>query len=103
MAYAVAILLVSALTTVGLLTLWAATSTAHWFWRTMGFLAAISSVLAIPAYDVFLVFAIQTSTRMSKEDFAIVSSMSAKNTRHPFFWRRPPHVRAVIFLSVITL
>lgn len=50
MAYAVAILLISALTTVGLLALWAATSTAHWFWRTMGFLAAISPVLLIPAY-----------------------------------------------------
>jgi hypothetical protein len=59
MAYAVAILLISALTTVGLLALWAATSTAHWFWRTMGFLAAISPVLLIPAYEPFVAFAIQ--------------------------------------------
>lgn len=59
MAYAVAILLTSALTTVGLLALWAATSRAHWFWRTMLFLAAIAPLLLIPAYEPFVAFVIQ--------------------------------------------
>jgi hypothetical protein len=70
MAYAVAILLISALTTVGLLALWAATSTAHWFWRTMGFLAAISPVLLIPAYEPFVAFSIQGAVVAAGVQFA---------------------------------
>jgi hypothetical protein len=70
MAYAVAILLISALTTVGLLALWAATSTAHWFWRTMGFLAAISPVLLIPAYEPFVAFVIQGAVVTAGVQFA---------------------------------
>jgi hypothetical protein len=70
MAYAVAILLISALTTVGLLALWAATSTAHWFWRTMGFLAAISPVLLIPAYEPFVAFVIQGAVVAGGVQFA---------------------------------
>jgi hypothetical protein len=70
MAYVVAILLISALTTVGLLALWAATSTVHWFWRTMGFLAAISPVLLIPAYEPFVAFVIQGAVVAAGVQFA---------------------------------
>ena len=59
MAYAVAVLLVSSLTSVGLFAIWAAASHAHWFWRTMGFLAAISLPLLIPAYEPFVAFLLQ--------------------------------------------
>lgn len=59
MVYAVAILLISALTTVGLIAVWAATSPGNWFWRTMAFLGAMSPLLLIPAYEPFVAFVIQ--------------------------------------------
>ena len=59
MVYAVAILLISALTTVGLIATWAATSPGNWFWRTMAFLGAMSPLLLIPAYEPFVAFVIQ--------------------------------------------
>jgi hypothetical protein len=59
MVYAVAIILISALTTVGLIAVWAATSLGNWFWRTMAFLGAMSPLLLIPAYEPFVAFVIQ--------------------------------------------
>ena len=59
MVYAVAILLISALTTVGLIATWAATSPGNWFWRTMAFLGAMSPLFLIPAYESFVAFVIQ--------------------------------------------
>jgi hypothetical protein len=83
MAYAVAILLISALTTVGLLALWAATSTAHWFWRTMGFLAMISPVLLIPAYEPFVAFVIQGAVVAGGVQLA--KWRTARKQGEPFF------------------
>jgi hypothetical protein len=56
---AIAVLLVSALTTTGLLALWAATSRRHWFLRTAAFLAALSPLLLVPAYEPFVALALQ--------------------------------------------
>jgi hypothetical protein len=59
MVYAVAILLVSSLTSVGLLAIWAAASRSHWFWRTMLLLGALAPLLLIPAYEPFIAFVLQ--------------------------------------------
>jgi hypothetical protein len=59
MVYAVAILLISALTTVSLFAVWAATSPGNWFWRTMALLGAMSPLLLIGAYEPFVAFVIQ--------------------------------------------
>ncbi|TWU28317.1 hypothetical protein Pla144_16040 [Bythopirellula polymerisocia] len=59
MVYALALLLFSSLTCVGLLAIWAATSPHHWFWRTMLFLGVMSLVLLIPAYEPFVAFVLQ--------------------------------------------
>jgi len=53
-------LLVTSFTTVGLIALWAATSRWHWFLRIAVVLALISPILLVPAYEPFLVFAIET-------------------------------------------
>jgi hypothetical protein len=59
MEIAIAVLLVSALTTTGLLALWAATSRRHWFLRTAAFLAVLSPLLWVPAYEPFVALALQ--------------------------------------------
>ncbi|MEM8944809.1 MAG: hypothetical protein AAGD11_06460 [Planctomycetota bacterium] len=59
MELALSTILVSCFTCVGLLALLAATSDRHWFLRMATFLAAISLTLLIPAYEVFVAFAIQ--------------------------------------------
>jgi hypothetical protein len=52
-------LLVTSFTCVGLVALWAATSPRHWFLRTVVVLAPLSPLLAVPAYEPFLIFALQ--------------------------------------------
>lgn len=59
MVYALALLLFSSLTCVGLLAIWAATAPQHWFLRTILFLGVISLVLLIPAYEPFVAFLLQ--------------------------------------------
>lgn len=59
MIIAVAVLLFSALTSVGLLAIWAATSPWHWFVRTMLYLGFLSLLLLIPAYEPFVAFVLQ--------------------------------------------
>ncbi len=59
MVYALALLLFSSLTCVGLFSIWAATSSQHWFLQTMLFLGVISTVLLIPAYEPFVAFLLQ--------------------------------------------
>lgn len=58
---ALAILLISALTTNGLLALWAATSRRRWFLRTAVYLACIAPLLFIPAYEPFVGLAFQAT------------------------------------------
>ncbi len=59
MEMALAALLVSSLTCVGLLALWAATSSRHWFLRTAIFVGTLSLLLLIPAYEPFVAFVLQ--------------------------------------------
>ncbi|TWT85844.1 hypothetical protein Pla123a_06510 [Posidoniimonas polymericola] len=59
MVFAPALLLFTTLTSVGLIAAWAATSTRHWFVRTMAFLAVASLPLLIPAYEMFVAFVLQ--------------------------------------------
>ncbi len=59
MELALAALLVSSLTCVGLLALWAETSRRHWFLRTAVFVGTLSLLLLIPAYEPFVAFALQ--------------------------------------------
>ncbi|MCI0335695.1 MAG: hypothetical protein L0228_21015 [Planctomycetes bacterium] len=54
-----ATLLVTSFTCVGLLALWAATSPRHWFLRTAIVLTVLAPLLLIPAYEPFVVFALQ--------------------------------------------
>lgn len=56
---ALAILLISTLTTNGLLALWAATSRRHWFLRTAIYLACLAPLLLVPAYEPFVGLACQ--------------------------------------------
>jgi len=56
---ALAQLLFSSLVCVGLLAVWAATSPRHWFLRSGTFVAALTLLLLIPAYEPFVVFALQ--------------------------------------------
>ncbi len=59
MELALAVLLVSSHTCVGLLALWAATSTRHWFVRTAVYLGVLSLLLLIPAREPFAIFMLQ--------------------------------------------
>lgn len=59
MELALATLLVSSLTSIGLLALWAATSPRHWFLRTAVFLGVVSLLLLIPAYEPWVAFVLQ--------------------------------------------
>ena len=59
MEFSLAILLISTLTTNGLLALWAATSPRHWFWRTTIYLACLSPLLLVPAHELFIALALQ--------------------------------------------
>ncbi|MEO0531334.1 MAG: hypothetical protein AAF266_12285 [Planctomycetota bacterium] len=61
MVYAVAALLASSLTAAGLLVAWAATSPAHWFWRTEALLAASLPLLVASATEPLAAFAIQAT------------------------------------------
>jgi hypothetical protein len=53
------LLLATSFTCVGLLSLWAAWSPRHWFPRAAVFLAVLSPLLLIPAYEPFVAFALQ--------------------------------------------
>lgn len=59
MEIALATLLVSSLSSVGLLALWAATSQRHWFLRTAVFLSVISLLLLVPAIDPWYAFLVE--------------------------------------------
>ena len=59
MEFALAVLLVSSLTCVGLLALWAATSGEHWFVRTAVFAGVLSLLLLVPAFEPFAIFMCQ--------------------------------------------
>ena len=59
MTIAVAGLLVSALSTTGLLALWAANSRRHWFVRTAAFLGVLSPLLLVPAFEPFIALSLQ--------------------------------------------
>jgi hypothetical protein len=54
-------LLVTSFTCVGLLALWAAKSERHWFVRTAIVFIVLSPLLAVPALEPFVVFAIQSA------------------------------------------
>jgi len=58
---ALAILLISALTTNGLLALWAATSPRHWFLRTTLYFACLSPLLLVPAYEPLIALTLQAA------------------------------------------
>jgi hypothetical protein len=86
------ILLISTLTTNGLLALWAATSPRHWFLRTAVYLACLSPLLLVPAYEPFVLLALQgaviaggmKATRLYKRH-RTVSTNSGGETCSP--WR----------------
>jgi hypothetical protein len=52
------LLLITSFTTVGILALWAATSSRPWFWRTLAYLAVLSPLLTVPAYEPFIAYAV---------------------------------------------
>ena len=56
---ALATLLISSVSWVGLLALWAATSSRHWFLRTVVFLGMVSLLLLIPAHEPWVTFLLQ--------------------------------------------
>jgi hypothetical protein len=56
---ALAVLLTSAHATTGLMALWAALSPRHWFLRTAAFLAMLTPLLFVPAYEPFIALAIE--------------------------------------------
>ncbi len=82
MVYAVAILLVSSLTSVSLLAIFAATSRLHWFWRTMLFLGALAPLLLIPAYEPFIAFVLQGA--MIAVGVQLVNWRAARKRGEPF-------------------
>jgi hypothetical protein len=53
------VILVSSFTSIGLLALWAAVSPRHWLLRSIVMLAVLSPLLVIPAYEPWIVFALQ--------------------------------------------
>ena len=59
MLQAIALLLVTSLTLVGLLAAWVATTSRHWFWRAGVFVAVLGLLLLIPAYEPFVAFMLQ--------------------------------------------
>src|SRR5688572_23461228 len=50
----ITVVLISTLATTGLLALWAALSWRHWFLRTSAFLAVLTPLLFVPAYEPFV-------------------------------------------------
>ena len=52
-------LVVTSYSTMGLVSLWAATSPRHWFLRMLTVLGALAVLLMVPACEPVLVFAIQ--------------------------------------------
>lgn len=54
-----ALLLATSFTSVGLLSLCAATSTRHWFLRVATVFAVLSPLLVVPAYELFTAFAVE--------------------------------------------
>jgi hypothetical protein len=55
----IAALLASSFTMVGVVALWAARWPRHWFMRASVVVAFLSPLLLIPAYELFLIFALQ--------------------------------------------
>jgi hypothetical protein len=53
------VLLATSFTCLGLLSLWAAWSPQHWFLRAAVFLAVLSPLLLVPAYEPFVAYALQ--------------------------------------------
>ncbi|QDS98044.1 hypothetical protein [Adhaeretor mobilis] len=62
MLFALTLLLTCTFTCVGLLALWAATSTRHWFVRTAVFLGTLAPLLAIPACEPLVTLTVQGIT-----------------------------------------
>ena len=55
----IVLLIVTSVTTVGILSIWAALSPRHWFLRTAVFLAALAPLAFVPAYEPFIAFVVQ--------------------------------------------
>lgn len=101
MEIALAVLLVSCFTSVGLLAIWAATSERHWFLRCGLFLATLSLALLIPAYEVFVALAIQGFVIV----FGVISSYRWWLQRDRQFasrFRLASLLQAMVFVSVVT-
>ncbi|MFC1758579.1 hypothetical protein ACFL2H_07395 [Planctomycetota bacterium] len=62
MEIALATLLVSSFTSVGVLAIWAAVSPWNWFLRAASFLSLLSLLLMIPAFEPFVAFVLQGAT-----------------------------------------
>lgn len=63
--FVLAVILVTSFTVVGLLALWAAASPRHWLLRTTVVLVVLSPLLMIPAYEPWIVFALQACVIVS--------------------------------------
>jgi type II secretory pathway pseudopilin PulG len=86
MEYALAILLISSLTTNGLLALWAATSRQHWFLRTAVYLGCLAPLLLVPAYEPFIALALQGAIiagGVALKRLAVQRSLNASEQNEP--------------------
>jgi hypothetical protein len=90
-------LLVTSFTTVGLVALWAAVSRWHWFLRCAVLLAILSPLLFVPAYEPFLVYAIQASIIVAGVQFA--PGMNRLRSRFPYRLTRQPKPAGQTYFS----
>ena len=59
------VVMVTSFVSVGLLTLWAATSPRHWLLRCAAVLGVLSPLLMVPAYELWIVFALEACVVMT--------------------------------------
>lgn len=82
---AAATLLLTSLSLTGLISLWAARSPIHWFFRAAVFVAAMSMLLLIPAYEPFVAFTVQGAVVAVGIQLARWQqwSIDGRSARHP--------------------
>jgi fluoride ion exporter CrcB/FEX len=95
MTVAVAVLLISVLSTTGLLALWAANSRRHWFVRTAAFLAVLSPILLVPINELYVALAAQGAV--------VAGAIPAERRQSLISSRNSPTVPQRLGFSVSTL
>jgi hypothetical protein len=97
----IAALLASSFTMVGVVALWAARWPRHWFMRASVVVAFLSPLLLIPAYELFLIFALQAGPRCGGRTLVAVATDRDRLHHARFFNNWPGNSDADSVASVL--